>query len=127
MLHLKRFESFVNDVNRANMVSWDTPSYNPIDNQKAKEFVESLVKPNPKLLFQMAGLEMPKEISGQELDELVDQAKEKAIEFLKKNPEMIWKEEYVMKHFKVNAGDGVSRVQPNLGGSSHANSLVVGQ
>ena len=127
MRHLKRFESFVNDTNRDVTSTELIPKYNPVVNKKAEEFVDSLLNGNYAILFKVAGMKMPKNLHSSEMDDLFDEVREKSIKYFIEHPESIGKEELVMKQFKVNGGDGIPRMYGNVGGTSHANSLITGQ
>ena len=127
MKWMKKFETFVTDLNRDTETTDYVPKHNPVLRQVATEFVDSLLKGNDyDKLFKLVGMELPKEIEGSELDELFDEVKDKAIEFFIDNPEQIGKD-ITLKQFSINGGDGIPRVQNNLGGSSHANSLIIGE
>jgi hypothetical protein len=126
MKFLKQYENFITDLNRDSSALDYVPKHNPVINQKAQEFVDSLMHNNYELLFKVAGIEMPKDLDSTQMDPLFDEVREKAIEYFIQNPEAIGKEDLVMKQFKVNAGDGIPRVS-NVGGTSHAASLRIGE
>lgn len=127
MKWMKKFETFVTDLNRDTETTDYVPKHNPVLRQVATEFVDSLLKGNDySKLFKLVGIELPKEIEGSEIDDLFDEVKNKAIEYFIDNPEQIGKE-ITVNQFQVNSGDGIPRVQSNLGGSSHANSLRIGE
>ena len=126
MRKLKRYENFITDLNRDSSALDYVPKHNPVVNQKAQEFVDSLMHNNYELLFKVAGVEMPKDLDSTEMDPLFDEVREKAIEYFIQNPETIGKEDLVIKQFKVNGGDGIPRMS-NIGGTSHAASLRIGE
>ena len=126
MRKLKKYENFISDLNRDSSALDYVPKHNPVINQKAQEFVDSLMHNNYELLFKVAGMEMPKDLHSTEMDPLFDEVREKAIKYFIENPEQIGKEDSLVKQFKVNGGDGIPRMS-NIGGTSHANSIRIGE
>lgn len=124
MKWIKKYETFTNDNNRDSSSIDYLPKFNPAIKQEATEFVESLLKSDYDKLFKLVGMEMP-EVGSSEMDELFDEVREKAIEYYVNNPEAIGKE-IELKSFKVNGGDGASRTN-NIGGTSFANSIRIGE
>lgn len=117
MKHLKKFESFVNDDNRGEDTQY--PELNIALKNEVTEYVDSLLNSNDyHSLVETLGMELPKNISGEELDKFFDEVREKAIEYFMKNPEEVQKVGFKMNNFKVGGGDGVVRTN-NIGGSSH--------
>ena len=73
--------NFTNDNNRDSNSLDYLPKYNPVINQEAAEYVDSILKSNEfDKLFKLVGVEMPKDIKGDEMDPLFDEVREKAIE-----------------------------------------------
>ncbi len=126
MRKLKKYENFITDLNRDSSALDYVPRHNPVVNQEAQEFVDSLMHNNYEILFKVAGVEMPKDLDSNDMDPLFDDVREKAIKYFIKNPELIGKEDMVVKQFKVNGGDGIPRMS-NIGGTSHANSIRIGE
>lgn len=124
MKWIKKYENFTNDNNRDSSSIDYLPKFNPVIRQKATEFVDSLLKSDYDKLFKLVGMEMP-EVGSNEMDELFDEVREKAIEYYVNNPEAIGKE-IELKTFKINGGDGTPRTN-NIGGTSHANSIRIGE
>ena len=89
MKYLKLFEDFTNDENRGNHATFDH-SKNPVIREKVKEYVKGLLHSNQyKIIFDLLGLEAPKDLEGQEMDGTFDDVEQKAIEFLMKHPEQM--------------------------------------
>lgn len=126
MRKLKKYENFITDLNRDSSALDYVPRHNPVVNQEAQEFVDSMMHNNYEILFKVAGVEMPKDLDSNDMDPLFDDVREKAIKYFIKNPELIGKEDMVVKQFKVNGGDGIPRMS-NIGGTSHANSIRIGE
>lgn len=114
MKWIKKFESFVNDDNRGDETQY--PQLNPVLKMEVTEYVEDKLKSNEFAdILHVAGIKAPSDISSQELEELFDEAREKAITYYINNPEEMGKEvDY--KSYKVNGGDGVARTN-NIGGA----------
>jgi len=114
MKYIKHFESFhqsgVDDGSGEVM-----PDYNPILNQKVKDFVEDLfTKGRYEDCANMIGEKLPKGLESDEMDDYGDKLKSRAIKYFIENPELVSKEiDYQM--FKVPGGDGISRTN-NIGG-----------
>jgi len=126
MKNIKKFESFINDTNRDSQSLDLLPKYNPIIIKRAKEYVEELSKSKFRLIFDIARMEFPRFISSQDMDEVFDEAKEKAVEYFIEHPEAIGDEKMILKQFPQNGGDGIPRVQ-NIGGTSHTSNFRIGE
>jgi hypothetical protein len=114
MRKIKTFESFNNDNSSDN--GGNMPGYNPILNQQAKEFVDSKMKTSDMdTILKRVGIKVPKDLTGQEMDNFYDKAKEKMVKFFIENPEEMT-DNINIKSYSVPAGDGVVRVQ-NIGGA----------
>lgn len=124
MKWIKTYETFVNDDNRGEDTRF--PELNPVLKMTATEYVDSKMKTDEKFeLFKVAGVDPKQDLSPEEVDEMFDEVREKAIEYYTKNPEEMGKPVSIQK-FPVYAGDGVSRTN-NVGGHSHANSPRIGE
>ena len=102
------------------------PEHNPVLDLKIKEYVEDMcTKGRYEDLSKQIGLKFPKNLSSEEMDEYGEQLKDKAINYFKKNPELIGKEINFMT-YKVPGGDGITRTN-KIGGTSQTNSFRIGQ
>ena len=111
---IKKYETFINDESRDG--SSNTPGYNPVIRQQAKDFVESKMKTNELSGFmKKAGIDIPSDLEGNEIDDFYEKSKQKLIEFFVRNPEEMT-DNVNFKTYGVPSGDGVVRVQ-NIGAS----------
>jgi len=115
MKYLKKFESFITDDNRGEETQY--PELNVALKGKVTEYVDSLLNSNDyHSLVELLGLELPKEISGEDLDKFFDEVREKAIAYFMKNPEEVQEVGFSINRFKVGGNDGVARTN-NIGGA----------
>jgi hypothetical protein len=111
---IKKYETFINDESRDG--SSNMPGYNPVIRQQAKDFVESKMKTNELSGFmKKAGIDIPSDLEGNEIDDFYEKSKQKLIEFFVRNPEEMT-DNVNFKTYGVPSGDGVVRVQ-NIGAS----------
>lgn len=116
MKKLKKYENFINDNDR-DVSSIDyLPKYNPVTNQRVIEYVDDKLKSNDFLdIFNAAGVVAPKDLKGEDMDNLFDMVRDKAIKYFNENPEEIGKP-IKFNTYAVNGGDGVPRTN-NIGGT----------
>ena len=114
MKYVKTFEYFITDDNRGEDDKY--PELNPVLKKQVTEYVEDKLNSNQfHEIFHLLGLNPPKELTGEDFDKNFDDVKEKAIQYLLKNPEQLGKE-VKFKQMPVNSGDGVARTN-NIGGA----------
>jgi hypothetical protein len=124
MKWIKKYETFVNDDNRAEDTRY--PEMNPVIKKEATEYVDSIINSSDyMMMFSVAGVEPPKDLSAEDLDKVFDEVREKAIQHYIQNPEEI-KSPTSHKTFKTNGGDGIARTN-KVGGTSQAASRIVGE
>lgn len=115
MKYLKYYENFAMDHNVDDQATFNHDN-NPVLKLAAKEYVEKTLHSNQyKIIFDDLGLEAPKDVAGDGLDELFDEIGKQAIEFYTKNPELMQNdEETSIKKMPVSGGnintDGIPRV-----------------
>lgn len=115
MKHLKTFESFVTDDNRGDETQY--PQHNAALKNEVTEYVDTILNSNEYHdLVELLGMELPKNISGQDLDAFFDEVREVAIEHFMKNPEQMKKVGFTMNRFTVQGNDGVPRTN-KVGGT----------
>jgi hypothetical protein len=116
MRYIKTFESFITDDNRGEDTQF--PQHNAALKAKVVEYVDSILNSNEySKLVKLLNMEMPKNISGEEIDKFFDDVREKAIEYFMKNPEEIDQTDgFVINKFNVYGGDGIVRTN-NIGGT----------
>ena len=132
MKWIKKYENFTNDNNRDSNSLDYLPKYNPVINQEAAEYVDSILKSNEfDKLFKLVGVEMPKDIKGDEMDPLFDEVREKAIEYYIEHPEAIGKEISIkqLPGNKQNLSSNSDRLPTtnNIGGTSQTASGRIGE
>ena len=102
------------------------PKYNPKIQQEVTDFLDNMTPNNKPLVFKWLGMEEPS-LNDEEFDDKFEVAKKKLIDFFQENPNIsiggIDIETFTMPGKR---GDGVPRLQ-NIGGSSHANSMRIGE
>ena len=100
MKHLKYFENFILENGLANADNYsiddnitgpDEATYDhsksPVLKEKVKEYVKQALHSNKsKMIFDLLGLEQPKEIEGAELDSMYDEIEEKAVKYFTAHP-----------------------------------------
>jgi hypothetical protein len=124
MKWIKTYETFLNDEERGEAM--DYPTSTPVDMIEAKDYVDMKLKSNEFAeIFKAVGVEPPKDLTHENIEEKFDEVREKAIKYFTDNPEEI-KMPPQHQTYRVNGGDGISRTQ-NIGGSSHANSRSIGE
>lgn len=116
MKYIRTFESFVTDDNRGEDTQF--PQHNAALKAEVVEYVDTVLNSNEySKLVDLLGMEMPKNVSGEEVDEFFDDVREKAIEYFIKNPEQLGKTGgFVINKFNVAGGDGIARTN-NIGGA----------
>lgn len=125
MKFIKKYESFhgtgVDDGSGEQI-----PGYNPVINQRVKEFVDSLCgKGRHDELEKLMGTKMPPNLSSDKMDEYEDSLKDRAIKYFVENPEIL-PAEVGINTYKVPAGDGIVRTN-KVGGTSQTGSFRIGQ
>ncbi len=131
MKYLKLFEDFITDQTRGQDPTFDH-SMNPVIRLKAKEYVESVLHSNQyKKIFDELGVEMPKNVSGDDFDAMFDQIGEKAINYFSKNPHKmtIESDDMEIKKSDVDLGTTGSERIPitnNIGGALNAQTVPGG-
>lgn len=110
---IKKFESFhKTGVDEGGEV---VPDHNPVLDLKIKDYVDGLcTKGRYEDLAKQIGTKFPKGLTSDGMDRYGDELRDRAIEYFKKNPELIGKEINYMA-YKVPGGDGISRTN-NVGG-----------
>jgi hypothetical protein len=102
------------------------PKYNPKIQQEVTDFLDNMTPNNKPLVFKWLRMEEPS-LNDEEFDDKFEIAKKKLIDFFQENPNIsisgIDIETFTMPGKR---GDGIPRVQ-NIGGSSHAGSIRVGE
>lgn len=127
MKFIRKFENFVNDLNREDQSTSFVHSYNPVNKVEAEKYVDSVIKAGDwDILFKVTGTEKPKgELSPEDFDEKFDDMREKAIKYFVENPKGIGAEPAI-KSLPKPSGDGIPRTN-NVGGTSFANSPRIGE
>jgi hypothetical protein len=115
MKYLKYFEE-MNSQELQDSSTQLVPAFNPVTNQRATEKVDKMT---PTDILNLWGIKQG-ETNFADLEDL----EKKAIDFFIKNPEHIDEPNFVMPQ---KTGDGIPRMYGNVGGSSHANSIRVGE
>lgn len=115
MKYLRTFESFVTDDNRGEDTRF--PQYNAALKSEVTQYVDNILNSEEyQKLIELIGMEIPKNLSGQELDNFFDKVREKSIEYFMSNPEQIGKSGgFIINKFNVDGGDGVVKTN-NIGG-----------
>lgn len=115
MKYIRTFESFVTDDNRGEDTQY--PQYNAALKSEVVEYVDGILNSNEyHKVVDLLGLELPKNVSGEEIDEFFDDVREKAIKYFMANPEQIEKTGFSIKTFNVPGNDGVPRTN-KVGGT----------
>jgi len=83
MKHIKTYENF-NDNENSNQ---NTPIDPVLKSQVTKYVEEQLGSQNFHEIFDIVGIDMPQTLEGEEFEEKMDLAKEKAIDYFMRNPE----------------------------------------
>lgn len=113
---IKNFENFVNDPDRT---PTSLPNYNPAIKKDITDYIDNLISSGKyEEVFKLSKSKMPKNISGEDMNKLLDTVRKQAINYLMENPEMIQlnKETVpIINGFPVYSGDGVPRTN-NIGG-----------
>ena len=121
MKFIKKYETFTNDESRTNIP--EEPKYNPVNNLKAKNYVELVFSKGAgdevNQICKEIGCEMPSS------DEELDEAKESAIKYFIKNPERIKSFDQPVSKIQ-QTGDAAPRTN-NIGGTSFTNSTHIGE
>lgn len=125
MKFIKKYESFhgtgVDDGSGEQI-----PGYNPVINQRVREFVDSLCgKGRQDELAKIIGEKVPSDLGSDSMDEYEDKLKERVIKYLIDNPEAL-PSEVGINTYKVPAGDGITRTN-KVGGTSQTGSFRIGQ
>jgi len=91
-------------------------SNSPVLKQQVIAYVDNILYSNRgKLIFDLLGIEQPKDLEGAEMDDMYDTVKEKAIKYFMKHPhKMIDEEEMDVNPMPIDANstntDGIPRV-----------------
>jgi hypothetical protein len=102
------------------------PKYNPKIQQEVTDFLDNMTPNNKPLVFKWLRMEEPS-LNDEEFDDKFEIAKKKLIDFFQENPNIsIGGIDIETFTIPGKGGDGVPRLQ-NIGGSSHANSIRVGE
>ena len=112
MKYIKHYENFINDQNRGQDPTFDH-SLNPALKEEVKKYVNTILHSNQfKIIFDALDIEVPKDISAEELDSMFDEVEEKAVAFFLKNPERmttnLGSEE--VKKLDITLGDNDNRI-----------------
>jgi hypothetical protein len=132
MKWIKKYENFITDDNRDTAAIDYLPKHNPVVKQQATEYVDSVLKSNDfAKIFNVIGIQPPKELKGDEMDKVFDEVREKAIEYFVNNPEAIGREVKMdrlpgNKQNLTNDYDRVAKTN-NIGGSSQTASNRIGE
>jgi hypothetical protein len=129
MKFVKKFENFINDLNREDNSTDFLPAYNAANNLGAENWVEILFSVKDfDYLEKITKMEEEKpneETSPEDFERYFDKLREKAIQYFKDNPSEI-KNQYEPTTGKPS-GDGIPKMYGSVGGTSHANSRRVGE
>lgn len=108
MKYLKKFESFVTDDNRGEDTQF--PQHNAALRTEVTEYVDTILNSNEyHELVEILGMELPKNVSGEEIDEFFDKVREKAIKHFIENPEQVQEIGFKIQSYQVPGNDGVPR------------------
>jgi hypothetical protein len=115
MKYIRTFESFVTDDNRGEDTQY--PQHNAALKSEVVEYVDTILNSNEySKLVDLLGMELPKNVSGEEVDKFFDEVREEAIKHFMANPEQLGKAGgFVINKFNVSGGDGIARTN-NIGG-----------
>jgi hypothetical protein len=128
MKWIKTYETFTTDDNRGDDQQY--PQYNQALRQEAKKWVEAIRNSENRFyLFKIAGLKLPKEIHSDEMDKIFDEAEEKAIDYFVRHREEIGqKVDFTAQPIVIPGAKGYGiPTMNNIGGSSHAGSIRIGE
>lgn len=115
MKYIRTFESFVTDDNRGEDTQY--PQHNAALKSEVTEYVDTILRSNEyHNLVELVGMKLPKNVSGEEIDEFFDEVREKAIEHFIENPEQIKKLGFTINNYQVPGNDGVPRTN-KVGGT----------
>lgn len=121
MKFIKKYETFTNDESRTNIT--EEPKYNPVNNLKAKNYVELVFSKGAgdevNQICKEIGCEMPSS------EEELDKSKEEAIKYFIENPERMKSFDQPISKIQ-QTGDASPRTN-NIGGTSFSNSTHVGE
>lgn len=113
MKYIKKYENFTDDIYAPEA---KFPELNQATKKEATDFVERALNQNGMgYLMRHTKYQIPKYLTGPELDAEVEKLKEVAIEFFSKNPELI-PAEPTFDFFKVNTGSDVPKTN-KVGGA----------
>ena len=105
-------------------------SNNPVLKQQVERYVDSMLKSEITVLCKKIGIEPPKDLEAAQMDDFESKVREKAIKFFMKNPAHMDADDdkKIKKDVKFTMDD-TDRVPltNNIGGTSFANSIQVGQ
>lgn len=128
MKYFKRFEEFqsMSSTGVDDTGGEVVPRFNPKIRKEVIDFLDDLSPSNRPLVFKWLRMEEPS-ISDTDFDEKFEYAKKRLVKFFEDNPN-ISVGSIDIESFTIpsKGGDGIPRVQ-NIGGSSHANSIRVGE
>jgi hypothetical protein len=127
MKFVKKFENFINDLNREDNSTDLLPAYNPVVKLGAEEYVDLYLRGGDcTLLYKVTGMKKPSpDATPDEFDKHFDDLRDSAIDYFSEHPGEI-KSPFSPETGKPS-GDGIPRMYGSVGGSSHANSLRVGE
>jgi hypothetical protein len=127
MKFVKKFENFVNDLNRESDSTDFLPGYNPVVKLGAEEWVDTIMSGSDfTILYKVSGLKKPSpDVTPDEFDKHFDDLREEAIKYYTEHPDAIRRE--ISPKTGKPSGDGIPRMYGNVGGSGHANSIRVGE
>jgi hypothetical protein len=128
MKWIKTYETFTTDDTRGD--DQEYPQYNQALRQEAKKWVEAIrSSENRFYLFKLAGIELPKEITAEDMDKTFDEAEEKAIDYFVRHKEEIGqKVDFTTQPIVISGAKGYGiPTTNNVGGTSHANSIRIGE
>lgn len=91
MNYIKSYIDFLETLNYNDMYNgeYEEPVYNPALRLEAKEFVEQNIAKDVNLLFKVAKMDFPTNVSSEEMDDIANKATKKAIQFYIDNPELM--------------------------------------
>jgi len=136
MKYLKSFNKFesVGFGNNISGIGADEGTFDhsnsPVLKQQVERFVDSMMGNEITILCKKIGIKAPKDLQGSEMDDFADKVREKAIAFFMKNPaHMDADDDKKLKKDIKFTMDDTDRVPltNNIGGTSFANSIHVGQ
>jgi hypothetical protein len=125
MKWIKKFENFINDDSREASSTDFVSSYNSDINNRAKQFVDNLTPADLLNLFKSKFEINAEGLTPDEFNKLEDELREKAVKYFIDNPSEMTK--YEPGAALKPTGDGIPRMYGNVGGSSHANSIRIGE